>query len=247
MGSMASTILDLLHHLRSGNSGAPRLTWYGPGGERVELSGRVLDNWVSKTSNLLTEELDAEPGTRVRLDLPPHWKTAVVALGAWQAGAVIVDDGDADLTFVGPASAGDKGASGASSGDGPAPGERGRAVVAVALGALETAYPGQLPDGALDFAALVRQVADSFDPFDVPAPEDEALRTPDGAFTQSSLLSDFATPTAPGARVLLTSDSGLPAVLAGLLGAWAADGSAVLLHPEVEATEHLRKVEQVTA
>ena len=245
MGSMASTILDLLHRLRSGNSGAPRLTWYGPGGERVELSGRVLDNWVSKTSNLLTEELDAEPGTRVRLDLPPHWKTAVVALGAWQAGAVIVDDGDADLTFVGPAGAGITGLGGTGQ-EGLAPGGRGRAVVAVALGALETAYPGQLPDGALDFAALVRQFADSFDPFDVPSPGDEALRTAEGAFTQSSLLDGFATPTAPGARVLLTAEAGLPKVLAGLLGAWAADGSAVLLHPEVQATERLRETEQVT-
>ncbi|WP_077490291.1 TIGR03089 family protein [Sinomonas mesophila] len=240
---MASTILDLLHHLRSGNSGAPRLTWYGPGGERVELSGRVLDNWVSKTSNFLTEELDAEPGTRVRLGLPPHWKTAVVALAAWQAGAVIVDDGDADVTFVGP-----PGAAGTSSSDAPSGGAaaHGGSLIAVALGALETAYPGPLPGGALDYAALVRQFADSFDPFDVPAPGDEALRTQDGSFTQSSLLSGFATPTPSGARVLITAGDGLPAVLAGLLGAWAADGSAVLLHPEVEATEHLRRIEQVT-
>ena len=243
---MASTILDLLHRLRSGNSGAPRLTWYGPEGERVELSGRVLDNWVSKTSNLLTEELDAEPGTRVRLELPPHWKTAVVALAAWQAGAIVVDDdGDADVTFVGPPEATAEGGP-ALSGAGQADARPG-ARVAVALGALETAYPGPLPDGALDYAALVRQFADSFDPFDVPSPGDEALRTVDASFTQSSLLDEFATSTRPGARVLLSSGDGLRSVLAGLLGAWAADGSAVLLHSDVEDTEHLRQTEQVTA
>ena len=244
MGTMVSTILDLLHRLRSGNSGAPRLTWYGPGGERVELSGRVLDNWVSKTSNFLTEELDAEPGTRVRLDLPPHWKTAVVALAAWQAGAVIVDDGDADLTFVGPDTAQPGTAQQGTEQPGMA---QAGTRIAVALGALETSYPGQLPDGALDYAALVRQFADSFDPFDVPSPADEALRSAGASFSQTSLLDEFATSTTPGARVLIPSGEGLPAVLAGLLGAWAADGSAVLLHPEVEDTEHLRQTEQVTA
>ena len=38
--------------------GRPRLTWYAPA-ERVELSGHVLDNWVTKTANLLVEEYDA--------------------------------------------------------------------------------------------------------------------------------------------------------------------------------------------
>src|SRR6478735_7253781 len=59
-------VIDLMGTLRSGNSTAPRLTWYGPDAERVELSGRVLDNWVAKTSNLLQDELDAEPEPRPR-------------------------------------------------------------------------------------------------------------------------------------------------------------------------------------
>ncbi|MGN6441414.1 MAG: TIGR03089 family protein, partial [Arthrobacter sp.] len=73
-------VIDLMGSLRSGNSTAPRLTWYGPDGERVELSGRVLDNWVAKTSNLLQDELDAEPGMSLRLDMPAHWKSLVWAL-----------------------------------------------------------------------------------------------------------------------------------------------------------------------
>ena len=60
---MSIPAANLMSALRSGHSTSPRLTWYGPDSERVELSGRVLDNWVAKTSNLLQDELDAEPGT----------------------------------------------------------------------------------------------------------------------------------------------------------------------------------------
>ena len=52
---------ELMTSLRSGHATSPRLTWYGPDSERVELSGRVLDNWVAKTSNLLQDELDDRP------------------------------------------------------------------------------------------------------------------------------------------------------------------------------------------
>ena len=83
---MSIPAIDLMTALRSGHSTSPRLTWYGPDAERVELSGRVLDNWVAKTSNLLQDELDAEPGMRLRLDLPAHWKSVIWALAAWQLG-----------------------------------------------------------------------------------------------------------------------------------------------------------------
>ena len=36
----------------------PALIWYSDNGERIELSGRVLMNWVNKTANLLIEECD---------------------------------------------------------------------------------------------------------------------------------------------------------------------------------------------
>ncbi|MEN2742986.1 TIGR03089 family protein [Sinomonas halotolerans] len=237
---MASTILDLLHQLRAGNSASPRLTWYGPDGERVELSGRVLDNWVAKTSNFLTEELDAERGTRVRIDLPGHWKSAVLALAAWQAGAVVVDDGDADLVFT---AAPDAGAGAGTQAQTPA----GTGTqVAVALPALAMSFPGPLPAGTLDYAALVRQFADSYEPFDPPLGSDEALRTAGSSYTQSALMSGFASGAPARARVLVGADGSLPQVLAGLLGAWAADGSAVLVHPAVEVTDHLLATEQVT-
>lgn len=240
-GRMASTIPDLLKQLRSGHhASSPRLTWYGPDSERIELSGRVLDNWVAKTSNFLSEELEAERGTRVRLDLPAHWKSAVVALAAWQVGAVVLgaaDAGPADVTFISP-----QGISGSDAAGAP-----GGASVAVALGALELAYPGELPPGAYDYAALVRQFADSFEPFDPPAEDDAALEAADGVLTQAALLGRFAVRVDPAARVLVRADAGLMDSLARILGAWAAGGSAVLLHESVEDTESLRAAERISA
>ena len=229
---MDSTVTALLHRLRSGNATAPRLTWYGPGGERVELSGRVLDNWAAKTSNLLVEELDAEPGTRFRIDLPGHWKSAVLALAGWQLGGILVD-GEADIVFSAePDSSG--GASAATQ-------------VAVALGALDLAFPGELPPGHVDYSALVRQFADSFEPFDPPSADDGAARLGGESFSQAELLERFAVRPEAGARVLVDSSLPLRDVLAALLGAWAADGSVVLRHPDVEDTPRLREAERVTA
>ena len=39
-------------------------------GGGTELSGRVLENWVAKTANLLVEELDAAPGSTIALRAP---------------------------------------------------------------------------------------------------------------------------------------------------------------------------------
>ncbi|WP_136609453.1 TIGR03089 family protein [Sinomonas albida] len=242
---MESTVTALLHSLRSGNSSAPRLTWYGPDGERVELSGRVLDNWAAKSSNLLVEELDAEPGTRFRLDLPAHWKSAVLALAGWQAGGVLVD-GDADIVFTtepGQESAGQASAGQASAGQ-VSPGAT---HVAVALGALELAFPGALEPGQVDYVALVRQFADSFDPLDPPSADDGAARLGGEEFSQAGLLERFAAPYEPGARVLVDASRPLREVLAALLGAWAAGGSAVLRHGSVADTARLREAEKITA
>ena len=65
----------------------PLLTWYDDGtGERTELSGATLANWVAKTANLLVDGAGTQPGDRTVVLLPPHWQTAAVLLGAWSAG-----------------------------------------------------------------------------------------------------------------------------------------------------------------
>src|SRR6187551_1020135 len=67
--------------------GRPRVTWYGPDHERVEFSAKTLNNWVSKTANLLVDELDVGPGSRLGLALPGHWRTVVWLLAGWSVGA----------------------------------------------------------------------------------------------------------------------------------------------------------------
>ncbi|MBY4569515.1 TIGR03089 family protein [Gordonia sihwensis] len=76
----------------------PMLTYYNEStGERTELSGATLGNWAAKIANYLRDGLGLAPGDRVRVDLPEHWQTAAVLLGAWWAGvAVDLSDDAAD-------------------------------------------------------------------------------------------------------------------------------------------------------
>src|SRR5919112_280672 len=72
----------------------PLLTWYDDAsGDRTELSGATMDNWVAKTANLLVDGVGLGPGDTVAVLLPPHWQTAAVLLGAWAAG-LAADLGD---------------------------------------------------------------------------------------------------------------------------------------------------------
>jgi len=71
----------------------PLLTFYDDtSGDRTELSGATLDNWVAKTANMLTDGAGLGGGDAVAVLLPPHWQTAAILLGAWAAG-VSVDQG----------------------------------------------------------------------------------------------------------------------------------------------------------
>jgi uncharacterized protein (TIGR03089 family) len=153
-GPVPADVPSLLQALVASDPGRPRLTWYGHGGERVELSARVLDNWVAKTANLLVEELDAGPGSAVRLDLPMHWRTAVWALAVWAVGGDLAEPMDAtcagaDVVVTGAVDAAPSGAP-----------DAGR-LVAVALPALARSVPST-PPGALDYNAEVSGFGDVF-------------------------------------------------------------------------------------
>ena len=65
----------------------PLLTYYNDAtGERTELSGLTAANWAAKTANMIRDEFGLMPGDVVAVDLPAHWQTAGVLLGAWWAG-----------------------------------------------------------------------------------------------------------------------------------------------------------------
>lgn len=197
--------------------GRPRLTWYGPDGERVELSGHVLDNWVAKTANLLVEELDVGPGSTVALDLPVHWRTAVWALAAWRVGAGVVLGGDQPVDVVVTDHPGD----GSRSAD---------AVVGVELSALARRFAGGLPAGAIDAASAVMTYADVLGW--APPTDPAAVALPPDGPRFADLIARAAAGTPAGARSLL-AEQDVATGLLHLLGVWAGDGSVVLLAPDV--------------
>jgi hypothetical protein len=87
----------------------PLLTFYDDTtGERTELSGATLANWVAKTANLLVDGAGLGPGDRALVLLPVHWQTAAVLLGCWSAGLSVRFSGGTDavagtgLTDIGP-------------------------------------------------------------------------------------------------------------------------------------------------
>lgn len=66
---------------------APLLTLYD-GPARVELSGATVENWVSKTANLVVDGHGSPE--RVGLLLPLHWQAVCFLLGAAATGATVV-------------------------------------------------------------------------------------------------------------------------------------------------------------
>jgi len=253
------TIDELLNAFRTHNATSPRLTWYGADSERVELSGRVLENWVAKTANYLVDELDAEPGTVVAVDMPVHWRSLVWLLACWAVGATALPlghDASSAGTAAGtgapkhPASLADivvttrpSAALAASNAVGRLP-----FVVAVALPALAMRWTGELPADALDYSGGVRAHSDVFFADSAPAGDATAWQVQAGAVSYAELLAT-ADPAGPAGaeRVLLQAIEGWDVVVRAALATWAAGGSVVLLDPAVDATEHLRTVENVTA
>ncbi|ROS78571.1 TIGR03089 family protein [Cellulomonas sp. PhB143] len=229
MPAFPASVATLLQAL-SRAPGAPRITWYGDDGERIELSGAVLENWVSKCTNLLVEELDAAPGTRVVLDLPAHWRSLVWALAAWRCGATLTaaEPADVVVTTRPDAWSGPRAATGTGTAE----------VVAVALPALARRFDGDLPPGAIDAASAVMTYGDRIGWAPDTDPASPALdRTDegDGDIVVHRDLIKVAARTAgvpDGARVLLDAGAAGPAqVLLTVVGVLAGDGSVVLVSP----------------
>lgn len=237
-----SGIDPVLKTLSTGVTAAPRLTHYDTHDgipERIELSGRVLINWVDKAANLLREEFDAEPGTRVALDLPAgHWRAVYWALATWAVGATLVvpEQGEADDADVVVSQA---------------PGEASQwpPRVVVTLAALARRHPDGVPQGAFDEAAVLSTYGDVFDDLVAADPDEPALVNGAETVTFDDLGS------APGAqasaeRVLLVDPDDPAAALSTMLATWAADGSVVVVrraHDTADpdgADEALRRIEE---
>lgn len=196
----------------------PQLTFYDDlTGERTELSGATLANWVAKTANMIVDDTGGGPGQRAAVGLPPHWQTAAILLGCWSAGlAVVTDAQPADVAFVHADDA---------TPDWPA-------TDRYALNLHPFALPLRtVPDGYADFTSEVRVHGDHFL---APAGLDgstDALIRPDRVVTHAQLIAE-ATDRAQqlgitSGRVLINADA-YPDVRDWLLAPLATGASIVL-------------------
>ena len=176
---MSELIAARLRHWVRDQGASPLLTYYDPErGERVELSGVSAANWVAKTSNLLVDELDVEPGDAVELtlaqDRPGHWVSLVWMLACWQVGAVVsLDRTEARVAVLGP--------------DDPSATAHADTVLVCSLHPLGLPLPGPLRRGALDYALEVRSQPDQH----TAVPRSGltlAWRDPDRQLTQADLV-----------------------------------------------------------
>ncbi len=200
------TTLDrLLEGLR--NPAAPLLTYYDERtGERIELSGTTTANWVAKTSNLLVDDLDAGPGTRVRVGLPTHWQSFIWLLSVWNIGAIITDR-DADIGVSGPDLV---------------------AAETVRLAASLRPLGGPFatpPAGFLDLAVEVPGHGDHFESFDPPTPDTVALDLAGASTTHAELIGSCA----PDPRRLLVEPGGTRRDAELIVAACSGGGSLVVV------------------
>ena len=226
----------LLRELARSDAARPRITCYddtdGPTrGERIELSARVLSNWVAKAANALQEDYDLEPGSVVLLALPPHWRTAYWALAVWSVGGCVTldasepadvcvsDDPEILADFVERSGAG-------------------AGAVLVTLAALARRSPVAVPEGVMDEAVELATYGDQFEPWAEADDDDPALVTDGESISYARLLTVAGEAEVPElaeqARAhVATYDTRL--FLTVLLRAWAADGSVVLSRGEPSA------------
>lgn len=220
-------LTDLVHE----DPTRPAITFYDdtPGptqGERIEISWRVLDNWVAKAANALQEGLDVQRGSVVLLDLPcPHWRACYWALAVWSVGATLTLDaheGADVLVTTDP--------------DSPTA-EDADEVVAVTLAGLAREFAGDLRSGVMDEAKEVSSFGDGFTAWDEPEADDDAL-VHDGERTAYQEL--FGEPTWPRGSRVLVGPTSPRALLGHLLQALATGSSLVLVRGSEPATDDPR-------
>ncbi len=200
------TPAEVLTGLLRTDQTSPRITCYDDAtGERIELSGKVLANWVFKAANLLQEELEAGPGTTVGLQLPPdHWRTFYWALGVWSVGAHVVTTGESGLDVH----------------IGSSPDASATDQILVTLPALARRAEDEVPSGAIDEARELATYGDVFVPYRNAPVDGHAL-------DDTSYAELVAIGGQSQRRVQITGD--LPAALSEALAVWADDGSVLLL------------------
>lgn len=221
----------------------PLVTFYDDAtGERVELSVTTYANWVAKTAGLAQDELDAERGQLLLVDLPTHWLGAVWLGAAWTVGMRVTDDpalaDEAHLVVCGP-----EGVQQYAEAAARVP------VVAVSLRPLGARFVEALPVGVVDYGAVVLGLPDAFTPSDPPGADDVAWEGGGSALSQHDLLAGATElPMTAGGRLLTdvspTTHAGLPTLVSPLL---AGGGTVWVRHPDEQTWEARYGAERATA
>lgn len=198
--------------------GQPLVTFYDDAtGERVELSVATYANWVAKTANLLQDDLDVTTGDLVLVDLPPHWLGTVWLGAAWSVGAAVTAvPGDRPAAVV----------CGPGGWEGRAPGVP---VVALSLRPFAARFDTAVPDGVVDYGAVVWGQPDDFWPAEPVQPEATAWVDASSERTQGMLLDHAASGAfaASGTRLLTDADPVSERGAEALLGPLLSGGGTV--------------------
>lgn len=212
----------------------PLITFYDDeSGERTELSTITTANWAAKTANLIRDEFDLTAGDQVAVDLPVHWQTFAIMLGAWWAGCEVV---------IGPR---DTAALAFCSLDRLEANDHGEVAVAP-LDPFARPVPG-LPIGVTDYASAVRVHGDRFAPI-VSGRLALAGRTTGETITAAKVFADTAV-LGPGARIVSTRRWDTPDnVIANLLSVPITGGSLVqVVNPDLDRLADRAAREKATA
>lgn len=217
----------------------PVVTFYDDAtGERVELSALTYANWVAKTAGLLQDELEVGRGARLLVDLPTSWLGPVWLGAAWSVGMSVSDDpedGDADVVVCGPQRLG------CYVGAGP--------VVALSLLPMAARFPEPLPDGVLDYGAVIWGQPDAFTAYEPLSADDVAWRSSGTELSQRDLLAESGGGdlAAPATRLLTARNPCSREGLVALLGPLASGGGTVWVrNPDPADWSHKAEVERAT-
>src|SRR5262252_7979590 len=186
------TVVDALATVIATDATRPLFTYYDDAtGERTELSGATLANWVAKTANLLVDGLGLGTGDVAAVALPPHWQTAAVLLGCWSAGLAVDLEPAGEPAQVGFAAADRLGQI------------RADETYALALDPFGLGFRTGPPAAAQDFNEVVRGYGDRFSPRVKVGPRTEALASGE---THADLVA-AAPPAEAGDRLLIDADA----------------------------------------
>jgi uncharacterized protein (TIGR03089 family) len=227
------------------DAGRPLVTFYDDAtGERVELSVTTYANWVAKTANLLQDELDVERGARVLVDLPTHWLGAVWLGACWTVGVAVTTDVTeapaVDLVVCGPDRPGEHA-------ERSAPGAP---VVALSLRPLGARFVDPLPEGVLDYGAVVLAQPDAFVAHDPVAADDAAWQREGTTLSQQQLLREAAEAPLfePRGRLLTDLNPCSPEGVGTLLSPQLLGGGTVwVAHPDPAGWQRRYEQERATA